>query len=98
VTKGVTWGTERGSIENLDVGLRFFKLILARYTHHGTRNRRMDPAAQPMQATLRGRRKKTVRQGAQARLSAIVDNGPPLIPSVFIASPVAAMVYRQERF
>ena len=31
-------------------------------------------------------------------VSAIVDNGPPLIPSVFIASPVAAMVYRQERF
>ena len=39
----------------------------------------MDPAAQSMQAALRGRRKKTVRQGAQARLSAIFDNGPPLI-------------------
>jgi len=28
----------------------------------------------------------------------IFDNGPPLIPSVFIASPVAVMAYRQERF
>jgi hypothetical protein len=64
VTQGVTLPTEHGSQAwtlDLDSSIRYF----TRNPHHGTRSRRMDSAARPMQATNGGRRKKAVRQGAQ---------------------------------
>ena len=62
-----------------------FKLIFARYSYHGTRNRRMDSATQPMQTADRGRCKEAVRQGAQLSVPSITAR---LLLGFFSSSPL----------
>jgi hypothetical protein len=64
-----------------------FKLIFARYSYHGTRSRRMDPAAQPMQTAHRGRCKEAVRQGAHISVPSITAR---ILLGLFSSPPLMA--------
>ena len=97
VTESVTLPIEHGS-RAWTFGLRFFNRYFVHNIHHGTRSRRMDSAAHPVQATFRGRRKKTVRQGAQV-VSVLSITARPLYFRIFSSRRLGpSFICRQERY